>query len=889
VKDDFRRAFRLDRLSRADARAKVDDELELHIDLMVEELVSAGWAPEAARAEAIRQFGDMDHTRRYCADIQTRRGRGERRAMSFDELRQDLRYALRTLRTAPGYAGLVVLTLAFGIAANTAVFSVMNPFLFRPLPYGDPAELVQVNQVDPVTGWDMARLSYPQYEDWKARSRAFQDLAAYEYGSANVTGPEGPERVQYARLTANLLSVLRASPMLGRGFSDVEGSPGGEPVVVMSESLWARRYNGDPGLVGRTVSLDGVQHTVIGIMPRLFNFPFGSAKMWIPLRGDASSPRANGNYQLVGRLSPGWTPERAREELTEIQRSLSAQYPDIDGRMAGVTVKPLREALNFAWEILNVTFLVLLGAMAFVLLIACVNVASLTLARGSGRLREVAVRSALGARRGRIVRQLFTESLVLAGLGGLVGVGLSYWIAGMLDPVLPEDLYKIGRVDLDGTVLAFSALVTLATPVAFGLLPAVTSARSELAAGLKEGSKGSGGLGTSRGRRALVVAQVALAVVLITGAGLMLRSFARVQAIDLGFDADRLLVAEAILPAGEYASPQERLAFVERAVSELRRVPAIASASAITALPLNHETHTFQVAPPEMAGLPGEEWPLSVINYAYPGYFETTGIALLAGRTFEAQDGPEAPGVVVVNRSLARRFWPNESAVGKTLLAGNDPSDPGSYTVIGVVADIRHSGLSGGEVGPQMYRPALQHRARRYFLLSRTEGPPSAAVPAVRQALRSADSDLPVEIRSMTSVVRENQLQWSLSTAFLGIFGGGALLLASLGIYGLISFSVAQRRRELGVRIALGATRGEIRKVVVGDGLRLTAFGLVLGLAAALALSRLLASVLYGVSSSDPLTLAGVLALFLGVAGVASYVPAERASRTDPVGVLKSE
>jgi predicted permease len=889
VDRDFKRTFRLDRLSRGDARTQVDDELEFHIEMVVGELVSSGWEPEQARAEALRQFGDVDHTRKYCADIQARRGRGERRAMSFDELWQDLKYAVRTVRSAPGYAGLVILTLAFGIAANTTVFSIMNPYLFRSLPYGAPDELVQINQVNPVTGWDMSRLSYPQYEDWKARSRAFQDIAAYEYGSANVTGPQGPERVQFARLTANMLSVLQVEAQLGRTFVPEEGRPGGESVVLLSESLWSRRYNGDPGLVGSAISLDGVQHTVIGVMPNRFNFPFGSAKMWVPLVGDASSPRENGNYQLVGRLNPGWTLDRARSELTQIQQELSAQHPDVDGRMAGVTVKHLREALNFAWDILNITFLVLLGAMAFVLLIACVNVASLTLARGSSRVREIAVRSAMGARRVRIVRQLVTESLVLATVGGALGVGLSYWITGMLNPVMPEDLYRIGDIDIDGAVLAFSALVTLATPVAFGLLPALTSARADLTSGLKEGSKGSGGLGTSRGRRALVVTQVALAVVLITGAGLMLRSFATVQGLDLGFDADRLVSAEAILPANEYPSAEQRLGYVDRSVSELNRIPGVTASSAVTALPLNHETHTYQVAPPEMVGVPGEEWPLAVRNFVYPEYFETMGITVLEGRDFELQDGPEAAPVVVVNQSLARRFWPGESAVGKTLLAGSDPSDPGTYTVVGVVDDIRHSGLSGSEIGPQMYRAALQAQARRYFLLARTDGTPESVVSAVRQALLSVDSDLPVEVRPMMSVVRENQLQWSISTVFLAIFGAGALLLASLGIYGLISFSVSQRQRELGVRIALGATRSEIRRVVVGDGVRLTVIGLIVGLMAALGLGQLLTSVLYGVTVFDAATLGSVMVLFLAVAGLASFVPAERASRSDPIEVLKAE
>jgi predicted permease len=493
----FKRVFRLDRSSGDDTHRAVDDELQHHMELAMAELVDAGWEPTEAHREALRQFGDMDETRAYCEQMQARRGREERRRdmMSFDEIRQDVTYALRSVRKAPGYAGLVILTLAFGIAANTTIFSVMNPYLFRPLPFGDAEQLVQVNQVNPTTGWDMDRFSYPQYADWKERSRAFEDVAAYTYGSANVTDAEGPEQVQYSRLTPNMFDVLDAQPSLGRTFRPEEGGPGAEPVVVMAHGLWERRYASDPAVVGRAITLDGVQHTVIGVMPPTFNFPFGSVKLWLTTRDDYSADRGSLPYQLIGRLNDAWTAERARTELEGIQAELAAQYPQEDGRMSGVSVKPVREALNFAWDIINALFYVLLGAVGFVLLIACANVASLTLARGSSRLREVSVRAAMGARRGRIIRQLLTESLVLAIAGGVLGIAMSYGIAGLINPVIPEDLFKIGAVSIDRTVLIFSLAVTLATPIAFGLVPALSASRVDLTLGLKEGSKGSGGLG----------------------------------------------------------------------------------------------------------------------------------------------------------------------------------------------------------------------------------------------------------------------------------------------------------------------------------------------------------------------------------------------------------
>ena len=734
--DEFRRAFRLDRRSRTDARASVDEELEFHLGEAEEQLVEEGWSREDARVEVLRRFGDLEGTRAFCRDVQTRRGREERRAMSVDELWYDVHHAVRSVLKAPGYAALVVVTLAFGVAANTTIFSAMRPYLLRPLPYGAPSELVQVNQVNPVTGWDMDRFSYPQVLDWKERSRAFEEVGAYSYGVANLTGTEGPEQVQFARVTANLFGgVLRVEPILGRAFRPEEARPGADPVVLLSDALWRRRYGADPGILGRPIALDGIQRTVVGVMPASFIFPFGSARLWLPLPEDATADRARMNLQIVGRLNAGWTAERARTELAGIQTELAARYPDADGRMSGVTVKPLREALNFVWDVLSISFRILLGAVAFVLLIACLNVASLTLARGSGRAREVAVRAALGAPRSRIVRQLLTESLVLALIGGALGVLLSYWTTGILDPVLPEDLYRVGHIEVDGVVLLFSLLVTLATPVAFGLWPALSAARAGIGTDLKESSKSSGGIGRSRARSALVVAQVGLAVVLITGATLMVRSLASVQNIDFGFDADRIVTAEVTLPTTEYATAQERRAWVGRAVATLAGMPGVTHASAAAWLPLNHETFTWQVAPTEMAGVPTDEWPLAILNDVVPDYFETMDIPLLEGRAFSDADGPDGDPVVVVSRSLARRLWPDGSAVGRTLLAEDDPEPAQRFRVVGVVGDVRHADLSMDASGLQLYRPAGQAAGRRFFLLARADGSPEKLVGPVRQAL----------------------------------------------------------------------------------------------------------------------------------------------------------
>ena len=889
MRDDIRRTFRLDRRSPGDADASVDEELAFHLEEAERELVGDGWPAEEARREALRRFGDLEGTRAFCRDVQTRRGRGERRAMSIDDLWGDVRYALRSMRKAPGYAALVVATLAFGVAANTTIFSAMRPYLLRPLPYGEPAALVQVNQVNPVTGWDMDRFSWPQVADWTERTHAFSAAGAYSYGVGNLTGDEGPEQIQYSRVTANLFGdVLRSEPALGRSFRPEEGRPGGEPVVVLSDALWRRRYAADPGILGRPITLDGVQRTVVGVMPPAFIFPFGGARLWMPVEEDPGADRARMNLQIIARLDAGWSAQRARADLATVQAELGKQYPDADGRMTGVTVKPLREALNFAWDVLSISFRILLGAVAFVLLIACLNVASLTLARASGRAREVAVRAAMGAPRMRIVRQLLTESLVLALMGGVLGVLLSYWVTGLLDPILPEQIYRVGHIDIDGAVLAFTLVVTLATPLAFGLWPALAASRAGSGSGLNAAARGSAGVGASRARRALVIAQVGLAVVLTTGAALMVRSLASVQDVDLGFDAERIVTSEVTLPAGEYPHAEERVAWLDRAIEELERTPGVAAAAASAWLPLNHETFTWQVAPPAMAGVPEEEWPLAIENDVHPDYFATMGVQIVEGRPFSEEDGPDAEPVVIVSRSLARRLWPDEGAIGQTLLAGSDP-DTDRFRVVGVVADVRHQDLSTDGAALEVYRPTGQAAGRRFFLLARTDREPAALVSAVRQALLTADPDLPANVRPMTDVVRENLLQWGIGSLFMGAFGGGALLLAMLGIYGLIAYSVSQRRREIGVRLALGATRAEIRRVVVGDGVRLAVVGLAIGLVLAVALARAAASALYGVGPFDPLTLAAVALLFLGVSVLASLVPAERASRTDPIQVLRAE
>ncbi len=792
--------------------------------------------------------------------------------------------ALRSLRSHPSYALVVVATLALGIAANSLIFSFMNPYLIRELPFGHPDQLVQLGQVDPIHGWDGARFSLPQFEDWKERTRAFDALAAYYYGVKNVTGHEGPEQVMTGYLTANMFDVLEVEAALGRTFAPGEDGPGGADVVVLRHGLWQRRYGGDPGIVGQTILLDGIAHTVIGVMPPDFNFPFGGVRMWTPVREDPATEARDRDYFIpVGRLKASFSRERTQAELESIQSEFGELYPNADGQFKGVNVQPLRAALNFGYDIMVAVFTVLLVAVGFVLLIACVNVASLTMARSSARSRDVAVRAALGAGRGRLVRQLLTESFVLALAGGALGIAIAHSGVRYLGPLIPEDIFRIGEFTLDRTVLMYSVAITLATPVIFGLFPALGISRSSLVGALKPGARGSAD--SLKVRRALVIAEVAMAIVLIGGTGLMLRSFVELQKVDIGFDGNRVLTVLVTTPESDYPTQADSQNLFDRATAELRGIPGIEHVGLVQPLPMNHAIWSLQFSPPDQAPAAAEDWPVAHQFNASTDYFRAMRISLLAGRTFTDNDREDAPRVVIVSKSTAENTWPGQSPVGETLLVGG-PKESVSAMVVGVVADVKHEGFDT-TTSAQIYRPLLQRPLTgRYFVLS-LSGSASAVAGPVREAFTRVDANLPLSIRPLSEIVAENTLQWSIGSLFLGVFGALALLLASLGIYGVIAYSVAQRRREIGIRMALGATGREIRSVIVGEGLRLTALGTAIGLVLALVVARLMSAVLFGVSPFDPVTFAAVAGIFAVTAVVASVLPASEAARTNPVVVLR--
>jgi len=786
------------------------------------------------------------------------------------------------------YASVIVLTLAFGIGANASVFSALSPYFLRALPFSEPDRLVHLFTVDASDGQGMQRFSLPQFEDVRERAHGFADLATYYYGTANLSGDEAAEQVQVGRLSANAFDVLGARPLAGRTFVAGEDGPGGADVLVLGWGLWQRRYAGDPGVVGRTVRVNGVPHVVIGIMQEDFNFPFGGVKAWAPMREDvATESRDWTQYLVFGRLADGWTPDRAKADLDPVWSALAAEYPDVDGRMSGIDVMAMRPALNFAWDILRIAFLALSGAVAFVLLIACANITGLGLARATARSREVAVRAALGASRGRLVRQFLVESLVLALLGGGAGLLLAWLLMRTAGPAFPEDLYAVGRFGIDPVATLFTAGVTIVVALLIGTLPALSVTGAKPGDALRAGGRsGTADRRTSRTRAMLVVAELALGLVLVVGAGLMARSLSRVSAVPLGFEPEGVLTVELTVPENRYPDVASYGAFYDRIVERVRALPGVAGAGMAAHLPLNHETWgvSFNVPGRPVAG---DRPPSGELFHVSPGYFETMEVRLVEGRGFVDGDVAGAEPVVVINRALEARYFEGEPALGRTLLV-DDSMEP--MRVVGVVGDVRHTSITDAPPA-QVYRPLAQTSGRRRFLVLRAAGGdvPALAGP-VRSAITALDADVPAtKQRPMTAILQESVGPFAAMSIVLGVFGAFALLLAAIGLYGLIAYSVSQRQAEFGVRMALGAGPGEVVRTVVGGGLRLAGAGILIGVAGSLAAGRVLASLLFGTRSADPLTLGVAALLFLATAVLAALVPAARAGRSDPLRALRAE
>lgn len=804
----------------------------------------------------------------------------------MDNLRLDVIFAWRTLSKNPLLSVLAILILALGIGATGVAFSFVDAFLLRPLPFAEPERLVHVWATDQRLGWDQARVSLPTFRDWQEQSTVFEGLAAFNYTEENLTGTgragEAPERIAAGRTSANVLAVLGVEPALGRGFLPGEDQPGAAPVALVSHRFWQQRLGGDAGALGRTLRFDDTEYTMVGVMPPEFLFPLPVTQVWLPRTLDAERFGRDQHFlQVVGRLRPGVTPAAAQVGMETVNARLRETWPELMEHR-GVRVAPLRESLNFASEIIEPMSLVLLLASGFVLLIVCANLANLMLSRAVGRSREVSIRLAVGAERGRLIRQLLTESALLALAGGALGVLLANWGARWLDGLIPPDLYRVGSFELDAGGLAFALAASLASAVAFGLVPALRASGVHVLDGLAEGRSGTLGKKTHRLHGALVVAQIALALVLLAGCSLAIRSFDNIRRVDPGFEADRGLSMKMLLPSSRYDSDERIRAFHREVVDRVAALPGVEAAAFVDFLPLNHETRgaTFTIE-----GRGEEETPRTSVVEVTSDYFGVMGIPVLQGRAFGAGDA-DGPDPVIVNQATASRYWPDGGAVGQRLRLAEEGRD---LTVVGVVADSRHSGLDDHGL-VQLYLPQVRDPGRYLRLLVRGAADPGALVDGVRREVWSVDPRLPVtEVRTLAAVVEEFLLpQWSMAL-MLGVVGLAALVLASLGIYGVMAFFVGQRRRELAVHMALGARRADVLRLVVLRGMKLAAIGVGLGLAAAAGMQQLIASLLFQVASVDPISFIFVPVFLAAVAAAACLVPARRAARVDPMNVLRYE
>jgi putative ABC transport system permease protein len=796
------------------------------------------------------------------------------------------------LLSRPGFTVVALLALALGIGANAAIFSVVNAVLLKPLPYKDPDRLVMLWHNYSQMNLPKASLSVPSYVEYRDHVQAFEQVAVGTNWSANLTGAGEPERIQGARVTANFLATLGVKPAKGRAFLDEEDRPGGDRVVVVSHGLWQRRFGADPALVGKTLAFNGENHTVVGILPPGFAFlqPVDVFKP-IAFTTEQMSPDNHGNEFLIGvaRLKIGVTLDRARAEMDGLAARLRQDF-----YVAGwsVTLSPLREEMTGE---IRPALLILMSAVGCVLLIACSNVANLLLARATARQREIAIRAALGAGRARIVRQMLTESVVLGVAGGALGLLLAFWSLRLLVAAAPPETQLVlgGRtLGLDATVLGFTLGVSVLTGLVFGLAPALQVSRSELSETLKEGGRGQG-LG-GRGHRllgAFVVSQVAVALVLLVGAGLLIRSFVRLRHVDPGFRPDHVLTMRVTLPQTRYTEDAQVAAFFDALLAKLAALPGVRSAAAVSNLPMSGDNASASFAIEGLQVSEGQPSPHGDSHIVSHDYFAALGIPLVRGRYFEPRDGGEAPRVAVIDEVLAERYWPGGDPTGRrmALFFEGTPDQPAWRTIVGVVRHVKKYGLDG-RVKEQYYIPAAQLPRRSMFLVLRTATDPSASVASARAAVRALDADLPVfRVSTMEQVVDDTLTTRRFATLLLGVFAAIALLLAGIGLYGVISYSVAQRTREIGIRMALGAREGDVVRMVVRRGMILTGMGLVLGTVAALAVTRFLASLLFAVAPTDPSTFAAIAILLAAVAWLASFLPARRAARVDPLLALREE
>jgi putative ABC transport system permease protein len=810
----------------------------------------------------------------------------------METLWQDLRQGARSLFKQPTFTIVAVITLALGVGANTAIFSVVHAVLLQSLPYQDAHRLVMVWETRRSNPSGQNVINMGNFFDWKGQNRVFEDMAAFGGSSVNLTGDGEPEKIPSQIATTNLFNVLGVNPIMGRTFAPEEGKPGQPGVAVISFGLWQRRFGGDPRIIGRKLNLSGAETTVIGVMPAGFNWHVNAssittkmAEIWLPWQiEEQNRPRRGRGAMAVARIKAAVSLEQAQSEMSAVHDRIARQYPEFNANWT-VNLVPLRA--QFAGKI-RLALLTLLGAVGMVLLIACANVANLLLARASGRQREVAVRAALGAGRGRIIRQLLTESLLLAGLGGLAGLTLAWWGTDLLVSLAPPDLLNLPQVKLNAAVLGFTLGISLLTGVIFGLAPAFEATRINLSESLKEGGKSAGGHRAQRLRNSLVVLEVALALVLLIGAGLLIRSFGRLQGVDPGFDAQNVLTMGVSLPMSKYDNDQKRVNFFRQAIAEMRALPGVESVGAVNSLPFAAFHSGTSVDIEGRPILPVTDKLKTGVMVTDANYFRVMRIPLKRGRLFTDQEASEMRHVVIINETFARQHFPNEDPLGKRatiyLKDDNQPCE-----IIGVVGDSKHMGLDA-EVRPMAYWPHPESASSGMTFVIRTRGDATAVISGARNVIRALDPAQPVsDVRTMASLIGTSLGRARFNTLLLTIFAVVASLLAGVGIYGVMAYSVAQRTREIGLRMALGARANDVLKLVVRRGMTLSLAGVAIGVAASFALTRLMETLLFNVSVTDPLTFAGIPLVLVFVALLACLIPARRAAKVDPMVALRCD
>jgi predicted permease len=801
----------------------------------------------------------------------------------MNSLIKDVRYGWRMLWRRPGFTACAVLVLALGVGSNTAIFSVVNAVLLRPLPYPGAEHIVSFDGVNPSKGITQSNMSAPDFADWKAQADAFESLALFTGGSATLGGDE-PERVAASGVTSDFFGVLGVAPARGRAFTWEDNQPGRPGVAVISDGLWRRRFGGDPSIVGRRIELSGSQIEVVGVMPAGFGYP-NNSELWAALQIDvAQQPRFNRAYQVAGRLRDGATLEEARAQMRTITERLAAAHPSSNAGW-GVELNRLHDKLVAP---VRTMLLVLLGAVGLVLVIACANVANLLLARAASRRREVAVRVAVGASRGRIVRQLLTESVLLALAGGAAGLLLSVWLTDLLVALAPSNTPRIVEAGLDARVFAFALVTTCLAGVGFGLAPALHATKTDLNETLKEGGRGQTDA-RSLLRSALVVAEVGLSLVLLVGAGLLLKSFVRLTNVSPGFEPAGVLTMRLGLPGARYPEPRKKAEFYENLLGRVRALPGVEAAGATISLPLGGSNYSVG------RGFVREgqsERPEEGTNAAYfvvtPDYFRAARVPVVRGRAFDERDTEDSAKVIVVNETLARLHFAGEEPVGQRIRMHAD--EKFGREIVGVVGDVKARTLDAA-TGPQVYVPHRQDAGWGSMSLAvRTAGDPLALTPAVREEVRALDRGLPVyDVKTLDDVVAASFADRRLLSTLIAAFGAAALLLASVGLYGVISYTVGRRTHEFGVRMALGAEPRDVLRLVLRQGLALALAGVAAGVLASLAAARLMSSLLYEVSASDPFIFVLVPVLLVAVALLACYLPARRATRVDPMEALRYE